>query len=270
MNKFRGWKQVFSFTYGQNLKSKSYIAVTILIAVILFGLTTVLSVLAAKPEEPEAEPGDYAVYSWVEQVYVLDTTGKFFTDTQEMLAKLPAYDTEYFRDLAPEVVTGMAEEELQVYTAENSEFGIGILITEEDYTIEVKAIVPSTSAIELEEGMEVASLFAECVENVRLAQSGLDEFVLGQLNKEVLLSVSDAGEAESVGVYLIRYFAPAIFGLVLYFLLLFYGQNINREVSTEKTSKLMETLLTSLHPYGLLSGKVFAVVAIAMQQFLLG
>ena len=60
MNKFRGWKQVFSFTYGQNLKSKSYIAVTILIAVILFGLTTVLSVLAAKPEEPETEPVSYA------------------------------------------------------------------------------------------------------------------------------------------------------------------------------------------------------------------
>ena len=35
----------------------------------------------------------------------------------------------------------------------------------------------------------------------------------------------------------------------------------------EKTSKLVETLLTSLHPYALLTGKVFAVVVVALQQF---
>lgn len=269
MKKFRGWEKVFSFTYGQNMKSKSYIGVTALIAVILLGLTMLLSVLAAKPEEPEEEMGEDSYFNWVEEAYVLDTTGSLFADEAEFVSYLPDYDTEYFPDVKPVLVTGMTEEELKVKAATTNDFAIGIVIEKEEDIIEVRAVVPSTSAIEIEEGMEVAELVAVAVEQARLAKSGLSEFQIGQLKKEVMLSVSDAGETQNVVVYLIQYLAPAVFGLVLYFLLLFYGQNINREVSTEKTSKLMETLLTSLHPYGLLAGKVFAIVAVALQQFLI-
>ncbi len=269
MKKFRGWEKVFSFTYGQNMKSKSYIGVTALIAVIILGLTMWLSVLAAKPEEPEEEMGEASYFNWVEEAYVLDLTGSVFLDEAEFSASLPAYDTGYFPDLRPVYVTGMTEEELKIKAATTSDFAIGVVIEKEEDIIEVRAVVPSTSAIEIEEGMEVAEIVATAVEQALIAKSGLSEFQIGQLTKDVMLSVSDAGEAQNVVVYLIQYLAPAIFGLVLYFLLLFYGQNINREVSTEKTSKLMETLLTSLHPYGLLAGKVFAIVAVALQQFLI-
>ena len=109
MKKFRGWEKVFSFTYGQNMKSKSYIAVTIIIAVIMFGLSMLLTTLSAKPEEPEEgriiEEGE--VYSWVEEAYVLDVNGNIFQSTEQIKNVLPEYDTEYFRDLTFEYVTGM-------------------------------------------------------------------------------------------------------------------------------------------------------------------
>ena len=269
MKKFRGWEKVFSFTYGQNMKSKSYIAVTVLITVILLGLTTVLSVLAAKPEEPEEEWEEGAYFNWVEETYVLDATESIFTGEVDFEALLPDLDKEYYPDLQLILVSGMTEEEVKAKAAAQSDYAIGVVIEKTENVIEVRAIVPSTSVINMEEGMEVAELVAYCVEQIRMEQSGLSGFQIGQIKKEVMLSVSDAGEAQNVVVYLIQYLAPAVFGLVLYFLLLFYGQNINREVSTEKTSKLMETLLTSLHPYGLLAGKVFAIVAVALQQFLL-
>jgi ABC-type Na+ efflux pump permease subunit len=78
-----------------------------------------------------------------------------------------------------------------------------------------------------------------------------------------------AGEEVNMIADLIGLLAPLIFGLILYFMLLMYGQKICQQVSTEKTSKLMETLLTSLHPYALLTGKVFAIVATALTQFFL-
>lgn len=269
MKNFRGWEKVFSFTYGQNMKSKSYIGVTALLAVLILGLTMLLSVLAAKPEEPEEEPGEASYFNWVEEAYVLDTTGEIFVGEVDFEAMLPELDREYFPALVLMNVSGLTVEELKNKAATQSDCAIGIVIEKTQDAIVVNAVVPSTSAIDLEEGLEVAGLVASCVEQIRLAQSGLSEFQISQINKEVMLSVSDAGEEQNIFVYLIQYFAPAIFGLVLYFLLLFYGQNINREVSTEKTSKLMETLLTSLHPYGLLTGKVFAIVAVALQQFLI-
>ena len=65
----------------------------------------------------------------------------------------------------------------------------------------------------------------------------------------------------------IRVFAPMIFGLVLYMMLIFYGQDVSREISAEKTSKLTETLLTSVKPYALITGKVLAVALTAIIQF---
>ncbi|MBE5951516.1 MAG: ABC transporter permease [Lachnospiraceae bacterium] len=270
MNKFRGWKTVFSFTYRQNMKSKSYIAVTTIIAVLMFGLAMLLSTLAAKPEKAEEEDFEAPVFNWAEEVYVLDKDGLVFSETESpsfVPIAGPEYDKEYYPELKFIGVSGITEEELKIKAATQSDFAIGLVIEKEEDIIHVRAVVPSTSVISIEEGLEVAQVMADYVEQLRLEQSGLSGFMAGQINKEVMLSVSDAGEAQSVAVYMIQYFAPAIFGLVLYFLLLFYGQNINREVSTEKTSKLMETLLTSLHPYGLLAGKVFAIATVALQQF---
>lgn len=270
MKNFRGWEKVFSFTYRQNMKSKSYLGVTALIAVIVLGLTMLLSVLAAKPEEPEIEfDGEAVAFNWTEEVYVLDTTGRYFVTDADFAGILATLDTEYFSHLLPRIAENQSEEELQMMAArEESGCAIVLVIEQQEENISVRAVVPSTSAVSMGEGLEVAEVFASYVESLRLAQSGLSEFQIGQINKEVMLSVADAGEEQNVFVYMVKYFAPAIFGLVLYFLLLFYGQNINREVSTEKTSKLMETLLTSLHPYGLLTGKVFAIVVVALQQFL--
>ena len=60
-----------------------------------------------------------------------------------------------------------------------------------------------------------------------------------------------------------------LFGLMLYFMLLLYGQTISKSVSTEKTSRLIETLLTSVHPYALITGKILAVASMAILQFMI-
>ena len=53
MNKFKGWKNVFSFNYKQNAGSKGYIIITALVAVAIIAAAIIISVLAAKPEENE-------------------------------------------------------------------------------------------------------------------------------------------------------------------------------------------------------------------------
>ena len=53
MNKFRGWKSVFSFNFKQSTSSKGYVAVTALVAIVIIAVAILLSVLAAKPEEED-------------------------------------------------------------------------------------------------------------------------------------------------------------------------------------------------------------------------
>ncbi len=264
MNKFRGWKSVFSFNYKQSASSKGYIAVTALVAVIIIAVAILISVISAKPDKEEDM--EETSYCTVETAYVLDLAGMGELKFEDWI---PALADEYYSGLSMVQVNNMTKEELQTKAAqEESGLAIGVVIEQEENNIKVIAVVPSTSeAISLMDGQEVADLVAVAVEQARFVKSGLSELQFSQINKQVVISVSDAGAQTNVVVYLVKYLAPAIFGLVLYFLLLLYGQSINQSVSVEKTSKLVETLLTSLHPYALLTGKVFAIVATAMQQF---
>ena len=264
MNKFKGWKSVFSFNYKQSTSSKGYVAITALVAILFIAAAVLISVLAAKPEEED----ETVVTSCceVETAYVLDLAGMGELKFEEWIPELAE---DYYSGLELVQVENMTKEELAVKAAQE-EYGdaIGIVIEKEGGNIAVTAVVPSTSEhLSLMDGQEVADLVAIAVEQARFVQSGLSELQFSQINKQVMISVADAGEETNVVVYLVQYIAPAIFGLVLYFLLLLYGQTICQGVSVEKTSKLVETLLTSLHPYALLTGKVFAIVATALQQF---
>ena len=262
MNKFKGWKEVFSFNYKQSAGSKGYIAVTALVAVLIVAAAVLISVLAAKPED--GEKVEEISYCAVEKAYVLDLAGMGELRFDEWIPELA---TDYYSALSLVQVEAMTAEEVQNKAAQEM-FTIGVVIEKTENSIEVKAVVPSTSEeLSLMDGQEVADLVAIAVEQARVVQSGLSELQFSQINKQVMISVADAGEETNVVVYLVQYLAPAVFGLVLYFLLLLYGQNICQSVSVEKTSKLVETLLTSLHPYALLTGKVFAIVATALQQF---
>lgn len=100
-------------------------------------------------------------------------------------------------------------------------------------------------------------------------QSGLTIEQLTTALKPVVTSYADVGENTSMMTQLIKIAAPMLFGFVLYMMLVLYGQNISKSVSTEKTSKLMETLLTSIHPYALIAGKVLAITSMAVLQFVI-
>ncbi len=58
-------------------------------------------------------------------------------------------------------------------------------------------------------------------------------------------------------------------GIIMYFILIFYGTSIMRSVQEEKKNRIVEILLASMRPFELLIGKISGVVAIGMTQVLL-
>lgn len=268
MKKFRGWKEVFAFTFRQGVGTKGYKMVTTLIALAVLGAAMLVTTLSAKPEEEDSSTTTEEEYCWVKQAYVADQTGSGTIPFEEWVSELAGSD--YYDDVVWNTIdnSSMTAEELAAMVAQDeSNMAVGVLIFAEGNTVSVRAVVPSTSNLELEDGQEIAEIAAKCLEKKRAETSGLSEFQIQQMLKPVVINVIEAGEETGVIAYLIQYLAPLLFGLLLYFMLLLYGQTICQEVSTEKTSKLMETLLTSLHPYALLTGKVFAIAGTAMMQF---
>jgi len=64
-------------------------------------------------------------------------------------------------------------------------------------------------------------------------------------------------------------FAIAIIaGMVLYMTLIVYGMSTMRSVMEEKSTRIIEILVSSIRPFDLLTGKIVSVAAVALTQYL--
>lgn len=258
MNKFNGWKTVFGFTLKRT-GGKGFKFVTALVALLLAGILILVNVLIAEPEEKEEA-------SRIKQVAVLDESGLQATDFNlymQQIAKVKFGDTN-FENLKDQTKL----EALQALDQKTTS-GVLIIISKIEQGFQLEGLIPSKSVIT--EG-DISSLLESmklCFESNKLQQAGLSNEQLVTIMTPVQASYQSVGEDTSEAAMVIKLIVPMLFGLLMYFMLFIHGQTVSKSVSTEKTSKLMETLLTSVHPYALITGKVLAVSSLAIIQFLI-
>ena len=68
---------------------------------------------------------------------------------------------------------------------------------------------------------------------------------------------------------MINYIVPMVISLVLFILIFAYGQMVAQSIATEKTSRVMELLLTSVRPLAIVIGMVLAMGLVSLLQFML-
>jgi ABC-2 type transport system permease protein len=101
----------------------------------------------------------------------------------------------------------------------------------------------------------------------RLKKEGLDPQKISQFIKRVRLTpikVTKKGEEkDTMGTFWVSYFLA----LILYMAIFMYGSIIMRGVIEEKSSKVVEVLLSSLKPFQLMLGKILGIGAVGLTQF---
>lgn len=258
-NKFKGWRTVFGFTFRQATKGAGYKLVTSLVAILIILVFVLINILVAKPDD-DIEP------SIIQSVFVLDNSGLEAINLKELN---PQFLEERYKNIEFIYLKDKTREEAISQAAEHSSRSIAVIISARDAGYDIETVVPNNSEISDENASELLPLIQTAFESGKLMQSGLSAEQLSILLKPVVPSYEDIGESKNIGADVIKMIAPMLFGLIMYMMLMLYGQSISKSISTEKTSKLMETLLTSIHPYGLITGKVLAMTSIAVLQFLI-
>ncbi len=258
-DKFRGLTTVFSFTFKQSTKGPGYKVVSVLISLLIIGLIVLVNVLAAKPED-----GTEAKASPIEQVLVLDQSGLAPVDFRALNPQLS--------DACFEAVTFVSAEssdrqEIIRAAAAASPKTIAVIISSGEAGYRLEAIIPDGSEITKKEAAALLSPMTAAFDTHKVLQAGISQDQLVSVLTPIVTTYTEVGEDTNEIVYAIKLLTPTLLGLMLYMMLLLYGQTISKSVSTEKTSKLMETLLTSVHPYALIAGKVLAVTGMALLQF---
>ncbi len=270
-NNFSGWTTVFGFTFRQSTK-RAFKVTTALIAILIMGLIILMTVIAAKPETKEYdEQGSYlgqeimAGISAIEKVFILDQSGLPPTDYKAIHSD---FSGEFFKNIEFVAVENQTRAELFDYAKKESDRTIAVIISGIDGAFEMEALIPHNSSITAGDAEQLLGMMTSSFELNKMMQINLSEEELAAVFTPVITSYSEFGESSSMAAVLIKTILPMVLSFLLYFMLLFYSQTVSKSVSTEKTSKLMETLLTSVHPYAMITGKVLAITVMAVLQFI--
>ncbi|MFC2166057.1 ABC transporter permease [Acidobacteriota bacterium] len=115
----------------------------------------------------------------------------------------------------------------------------------------------------------IGSALSSIVIGKRLRGEGLDPAKISEFMRPVGLSskkVTTRGvEKDTGGTFILAY----VLVLILYMTLIFYGQIILRGVIEEKTSRMVEIVLSSMRPFQLMAGKIVGIAAVGFTQYVI-
>lgn len=141
------------------------------------------------------------------------------------------------------------------------------LVLASDLFIGADAELLSTRSVGLRDRPRIRRAVRSAVMGVRLDRAGLPRAEADSLLRtaEIGLSTARVGEDGLQSQGLLQAAGLAM-GFVLYFMLIIYGQMIVRGVIEEKSSDIVEVLLSSLRPWELMLGKIIGVGAVGLTQ----
>lgn len=261
---FQHFPKIFSFTLTQHIKSKGYRNLTIIIGLLLLILPALIMVLSTFADES------------TEPVYKVGTI-------KNVLVVDPASDVDYEvlnqvgdPDFAQISYERMDSLEAAEQAAEGSNDTLILLVETENGT-SLQVLLPEQTELSNADAEHYESFLSTNYGAVLAEKSGLDATQIAGLLTPVETEVTEpvAGEAEepqdSLAAMreLISMLLPYVVIMVLYFMILAYGQGVANSVLMEKTSKLVDTFLVTVKPGAMMLGKVLAIALSGVLQLLI-
>jgi ABC-2 type transport system permease protein len=117
----------------------------------------------------------------------------------------------------------------------------------------------------------VKTALTNAFSELKMQKSGLTQVQLDQLRAKVpvnSISVDELGKEKDSNSRATTAIA-SVLAIGIYFFIFLYGVQIMRGVGEEKSSRIMEVMLSSVKPFDLMMGKIVGVAAVGLTQFLL-
>lgn len=229
--------------YLSRVKKKSFLILTFLVPSLFIGMMTLVVYLTASKDN-EAK-----------NFKVIDQSGIFknqFNNTSNINFSYLNEDYEQ----AKKTIRKEKDDFLLFIPSDYVETGKVEVISEKK---------PSISVVD-----DIETQMESILRNKKLIAAGIDTAVLNSSNAKVSINakqLTDEGEKNaSLGATYIVGFLAAF---MIYLALFIYGAQVMRGVIEEKTSRIIEVIVSSVKPFQLMLGKILGIGAVGLTQFLL-
>ena len=234
---------VIKFTMKDMVKRKSFIVSTIIFLVMIvvgFNIPQILKKI--KGEDIGSK------------LIIVDENNVF----EGSLETLKDIDTRYNIEIA-EIRYEEIKEKI-----EDGDIESAIIIEKQDENIKVRYIVKNTTMLD---GMpeDLISAINTLYSNLQISKLGLTEEQLKSITPNFEFSLEQTEEEKANG----NIFAMMLLSIVLFYAIYFCAYQVSSSITTEKTSKIIETLVTSTAPRTIVLGKTIGIGVVGLLQMIL-
>lgn len=234
--------------YLERVRKKSFIIVTLLMPILMIGLMIAPTLMMLYSTSDQ------------KQIVVIDKSGRVADKLQPSAEIL----------FVEESVLSKAEA-CNVYNEESGIFGVLYIGEEIEARDSVQLITNSSLSPMLEEN--IATQISSIVEREKLLAYNIDNLdeILANVETHIELSTylndgtgaEESMESTSSGM---NYILGLVLGMLLYMVILLYGQMVLTSVVEEKSSRVLDVMVTTCTPFQLMMGKILGIALVAITQ----
>ena len=233
---------VMKFTIKDMVKRKSFIISTLIIlAMIVIGFNIPNIIEAVSGEDSGSKS------------LIVDNEN-IFEGNLELLKQM---------DLGFEIEIGQATYDEIKDKIENGEIDDAIIIEKQDNNVKIRYIVESTTMMD---GVPetLVNTINTLYTNMQINKLGLTEAELQSITPNFEFTLEQTDEEEAAGNVLVI----MLMSIVLFYAIYFCAYQVSSSITTEKTSKIMETLVTSTTPTTIVLGKTIGIGIVGLLQMI--
>jgi ABC-2 type transport system permease protein len=190
-------------------------------------------------------------------IVVLDETGVFYGKFKSSDELSFSYTTEALQTAKDNLRANNDYALLYIPKTEVSIPSGGILYSDRQPGVDIKGYIKGVMKKE--------------VEALKLAATGIDKEVLLSIKSSIRLEtikITDEGDEEKSFTEVSM--ALGIFaGVMIYMFIFIFGAQVMRGIIEEKTSRIVEVIVSSVKPFQLMMGKIVGIAMVGLTQFLL-
>lgn len=119
--------------------------------------------------------------------------------------------------------------------------------------------------------MHISNAIEKKLEHEKLKAYNIDEHVLNAIQTNITIrsvKLNELGE-EKENNFTLAMIIGYLVGFIIYFTIMFSGTQVMRGVIEEKTSRIIEVIISSVKPFQLMLGKIIGIGLVALTQFVL-